>query len=102
MPLNKKSLSLSCSDKLALYNLIGIQGKQLFKFIRPVYFDKIVVDRINKFEKLFNGDDIKNGLNLIIRLQKNTKMNEELIKRKIFHIIIDDKEKDISKQFKLN
>jgi hypothetical protein len=102
LPLNKKSLSLSCSDKLALYNLIGIQGKQLFKFIRPVYFDKIVVDRINKFEKLFNGDDIKNGLNLIIRLQKNTKMNEELIKRKIFHIIIDDKEKDISKQFKLN
>jgi hypothetical protein len=27
LPQNKKSLSLCCSDKLGLYNIIGLQGK---------------------------------------------------------------------------
>lgn len=44
LPLNKRSLCLSCSDKLSLYNIIGIQGKNLFKLIKPVYINFLIIN----------------------------------------------------------
>ncbi len=36
-------LCMSCSDKLALWNTVGIQGALLSKLIEPVYFDSVTI-----------------------------------------------------------
>jgi hypothetical protein len=95
LPQNKKSLSLSCSDKLALYNILGIQGKELFDKVYPVYIGCMVVE--SHFSSL---STIRNGLNFVYRLTKLRNQNEELIKRKLFNIKIGEKERKISTQFK--
>ena len=44
LPLNKRSLSLSCSDKIGLWNIVGIQGRRLFNKIIPLYIDEVIVE----------------------------------------------------------
>jgi len=63
LPISKRSLSLSCSDKLALYNLIGIQGKHLFRYFCPIYINLFLIKTNN-----FNQDSIKNGTNFVKRI----------------------------------
>jgi tRNA-specific adenosine deaminase 1 len=43
LPLDKRTLSLSCSDKICVFNVLGIQGKMLFNYIVPIYINKIIV-----------------------------------------------------------
>lgn len=44
LPKEQLSLSLSCTDKLALSQLSGIQGNYLYNLIGPVYLDQLVVE----------------------------------------------------------
>jgi tRNA-specific adenosine deaminase 1 len=44
LPVNKRSLKLCCSDKIALYNILGIQGKTLFDNFIPIYIDRVIID----------------------------------------------------------
>jgi len=37
------TLSMSCSDKLALWSLLGIQGALLSEVMEPVYIDQVVI-----------------------------------------------------------
>jgi tRNA-specific adenosine deaminase 1 len=48
LPLNKRSCSLSCSDKIMMWALMGIQGKKLFRYYLPIYIDTIVVETEEK------------------------------------------------------
>lgn len=35
--------SLSCSDKICLWNILGVQGALLSQFVKPIYFDYILI-----------------------------------------------------------
>ena len=40
----------SCSDKIALWNVVGIQGALLSKLIEPIYLDTIVINQVFSYD----------------------------------------------------
>lgn len=42
--MDKRTLSLSCSDKVGVWNILGIQGKMLFNYIKPIYINIVVLE----------------------------------------------------------
>uniref|UniRef100_K3WR94 tRNA-specific adenosine deaminase 1 n=1 Tax=Globisporangium ultimum (strain ATCC 200006 / CBS 805.95 / DAOM BR144) TaxID=431595 RepID=K3WR94_GLOUD len=45
LPPDKQTLSMSCSDKLAKWNAVGIQGTLLLQWYEPLFLRSIVVSR---------------------------------------------------------
>lgn len=45
------SASMSCSDKIASWTFLGIQGALLSKYIDPVYLDRIVVGDVSEVDR---------------------------------------------------
>ncbi len=76
------SFSLSCSDKILLKNIFGIQGKLLFKIMHPIYISSIVISanmQMGENLKLEIIDSIKRGINILRRdnqIKKNIKFNK--------------------------
>ena len=40
------TLSMSCSDKIAAWNVLGIQGALASRLLRPVYIDRVVIGEV--------------------------------------------------------
>lgn len=87
-PVENRSASLSCSDKIMTWNILGLQGKILGLFLQPVYIDSIIIVGNPAHEKT-----IKNGLTLQGKLELTKETAEN---RCIFH-----KEKRISVRHKV-
>ncbi|KAF1319565.1 Trna-specific adenosine deaminase, partial [Globisporangium splendens] len=45
LPPDKQTLSMSCSDKLAKWNAVGIQGTLLLQWYEPLFLHSIIVSR---------------------------------------------------------
>ena len=56
------TLSMSCSDKIAAWNVLGIQGALLSRLMRPVYIDRIVLGEVEPSMREFVLEDCKRAL----------------------------------------
>lgn len=59
----KRSSILCCSDLIAFFNIMGIQGKRLFSKIIPIYIDTIILEGSLNMKK-----SIEKGINFPERL----------------------------------
>lgn len=66
---------MSCSDKIAKWNILGLQGAALSKFIRPIYLESIVLGSsyvpihlhraiFGRIEKSISDSDLPEGYRL--------------------------------------
>ena len=61
IPEDSKSLSMSCSDKILMWNCIGFQGSVLANFLEdPLHFSSIVIECENICPE--NNQTIRRGL----------------------------------------
>lgn len=45
-PQHKPLYTITCSDKIARWNVVGVQGALLSRIIEPIYFDSIILGKI--------------------------------------------------------
>lgn len=69
----------------------------LFSKIKPLYFDIVIIDGPEKYR-----ESVTRGLDFEKRLSHLLKKDESLIRRKIFKIVVEGKERAISHQFRAN
>ncbi|KAK3609883.1 hypothetical protein CHS0354_015076 [Potamilus streckersoni] len=51
----ERLLTMSCSDKIAKWNLLGIQGALMSHFIKPIYLDSIIIGSFYHSNHLFRA-----------------------------------------------
>ncbi|XP_033712128.2 double-stranded RNA-specific editase 1 isoform X2 [Lagenorhynchus albirostris] len=52
----ERLLTMSCSDKMARWNVVGIQGSLLSVFVEPIYFSSIILG------SLYHGDHLSRAM----------------------------------------
>ena len=97
LPKQKRSPVLSCSDLLAFFNLVGIQGKDLFNTILPIYLSLVIVDCPDNLKPT-----LERGLDFVTRIGHLRGKSKGLILRQLFNIVVEGKQRKISGQFRRN
>jgi len=79
------SFSLSCSDKLLIKNILGVQGKYLSNILEPIYFSSLIIS--NEYEFNYGiTNSIKRGLNIFERFNYFEDSQIDQVNNEIFNI----------------
>ena len=47
LPVEKRTYSLSCSDKIMKWNIVGIQGCLLNLLMEPIFIDTLLIENLD-------------------------------------------------------
>ncbi|PIL36863.1 hypothetical protein GSI_00553 [Ganoderma sinense ZZ0214-1] len=61
------TLSMSCSDKIAAWNVLGIQGALASRLLRPVYIDRVIVGEVAQPMRQVVLEDCQRALHARLR-----------------------------------
>jgi tRNA-specific adenosine deaminase 1 len=56
------TLCMSCSDKIAAWNVLGIQGAMFSHLFRPVYLAEIIIGDVDQDKRIFVREDCERAL----------------------------------------
>ena len=89
--LGERLLTMSCSDKIARWNVVGIQGSLLSQFTEPIYLSSIVLG------SLFNGEHLYRAVCGRIQNTLNCLPTKYYLNRPLLGRTSTDKRRDINR-----
>ncbi|EAR99143.2 tRNA-specific adenosine deaminase, putative (macronuclear) [Tetrahymena thermophila SB210] len=93
LPQDSRSQSLSCSDKIMIWNVIGLQGSLLSELLdRPIYIDYFFIESDGNDLKEFK-QKVRQGINL------ETRLNEQFTNKRLKENVLKWRKKPISKNY---
>ncbi|KAI0676970.1 hypothetical protein C8Q78DRAFT_960313 [Trametes maxima] len=73
------TLSMSCSDKIAAWNILGLQGALASGLLAPVYIDRIIIGEVESSLQDTVHEDCARALYMRLRLAVPYRLNEPRI-----------------------